>query len=433
MVQLVVSGFLRSYKEVKVFLSLLILALLPLNIHAQTQRVISGNIIDAATKEPLAFVSVALKKQLIGSLSNSEGEFDLRLAQESETDTLVISYLGYKQQLIPLKSISGALSIKLIESVLDLKEVVVRPWTADFYIRMAMRRIPKNYPNQPFITEAYYREKITENQKPIRFDEGVFKTYYPNYIDTLKTQSQLLLFKRIDNPEEIAFMSKERKKKAEKNKRKGRDTTANGGLQIDLGESFGGPESILKSSDITKNPNNFLDTNKLRSYRYEFAKSGTYNSSELMIITFESKGKVEHVRESGKIYIDMASLAIIKVESNGSFVIPAYIRPLIFLYGIGVENPSYESKTEYRQINGRWHPSSAQFYIDIHVTNKHWFEPDEHSLFQIEQVFGVNKTQTESAQPIPLNKRFKAQNKDLKSQVHNDENLKWEEVNIIRK
>lgn len=422
-----------TFKQLKWFVLLLCIFGFHVSALAQAKRIISGSITDANTKEALAFVSVSLKKQLIGSLSNEEGKFDLRLSEEFESDTLVISYLGYKAQYIALKNIKGELNIKLVESAVDLKEVVVRPWTADFYIRMAMRRIPKNYPDKPFVTEAYYREKIMENQKPIRFDEGVFKTYYPKYIDTLKTQSQLLLYRRINKPEEIAFMSKERKKKAEKNKRKGKDTTATGGLQIDLGDSFGGPENILKSSDITKNPDNFLDTNKLRSYRFEFAKSGTLNSSELMIITFESKGKVEHVRESGKIYIDVASLAIVKVESSGSFVIPVLIKPIIFLYGIGIENPTYESKTEYRQINGKWYPSSTQNYIDIHLTNKHWFDPDEHSLFQIEQVFGVNKTQTESANPIPINKRFKAQNKDLNAQVHNDENLKWDEVNIIKR
>lgn len=420
-------------KQTMLFFSLTLMIITNLNVNAQTKRVISGVIIDAATKEPLAFVSIALKKQLIGSLSNEDGKFDLRLTEEFATDTLVISYMGYKQQLIPLKNISNELMIKLVESAVDLKEVVVRPWTADFYIRMAMRRIPKNYPNKPFITEAYYRSKITENQKPISFDEGVFKTYYPNYIDTMKTQSQLLLYKRIDNPEEIEFMSKERKKKAEKNKRKGRDSTAKSGPQIDIGDSFGGPEEVLKTSNITKNPDNFLDTNKLKSYRYEFAKSGTYNSGELLIINFESKGKVEHVRERGKIYIDLASLAIMKVESSGSFVIPVLLRPIIFFYGIGIENPTYESKTEYRQINGKWYPSSAQNYIDIHLTNKHWFEPNEHSLFQIEQVFGVIKTVPEGVNPIPVNKRFKADNKDLKAQVYNDENLKWEDVNIIRR
>ncbi|MBX3165682.1 MAG: carboxypeptidase-like regulatory domain-containing protein, partial [Bacteroidetes bacterium] len=49
---------------------------------AQNKILISGNIADNATKEPLPFVSVSLKKQLIGTVSNENGNFDLYVSDE---------------------------------------------------------------------------------------------------------------------------------------------------------------------------------------------------------------------------------------------------------------------------------------------------------------------------------------------------------------
>jgi hypothetical protein len=419
--------------QIKKEIILLCFIILNLNLSSQSKRIISGSVYSATTNEALSFVSISLKKQLVGNLTNEEGKFNLQLPEEFINYTLVINYLGYKLQLIPLKFITAPLVIKLNENMLDIKEIIVRPQEPDYYIRMAMRSIPINYPNKPFQIEAYYLEKILENENVIMCNEGIFKTYYPNYIDTIKPQNQLLLFRQTENLHELSsFIGSELKKEAERKKRKGKDTTSKDASINDLTNIFSGPETILLATNITRKSNNFLDTNKLKSYHYTFAKSSSYNSSELITINFESKGKIEHVRESGKIYIDLTTLAIVKIEIRGVYVIPALIRPILFLYGVGIENPDYESKTEYRQIKGKWYPSISQNMINLNLTKKHWFKPNEHSDFKIEQVFGVNKTLTESVNPISIKKRFNPKQKNIRSQVFNDENLKWEEVNIIK-
>jgi len=70
-----------------------------------------------------------------------------------------------------------------------------------------------------------------------------------------------------------------------------------------------------------------LDSLQFKDYKYSFAKSSSYNSNELMVIDFETRGKVNHVRESGKIYIDLNSQAIVKIECKGDFIIPGIINP----------------------------------------------------------------------------------------------------------
>lgn len=427
---LVMRYFLFYMRHLTIGVSTAILFCFSLTVNAQNKQLITGVIIDASNNDPVPFASVSLKKQLIGTVSNEEGKFDFYIPEEIKDDSLMISFFGYKQQLIALHDIKGPLSIKLKASSFQLEEVVIRPMPPEYYIRMAIRKVKFNYANSPFETVAYYREKVLENKQLITLNEGAFKTYYPKYTDTLKNSHQLMLFRKAEKTSEVAFMSKERKKAEEKEKKTGKKDDKN--IEMDLGNSFGGPESILQSTNLTKKSEGSLDTLELKEYRYSFAKSSSYNNQEIMVIDFSSKGKVDHLRESGKIYLDTKSMAIIRFESSGELVIPVLIRPIIFLYGIGIGNPTYTKSISFQEVNGKWYPQNFQYDIAIALTNRHWFAPNEHSAFEIEQVFVVNRTKVDQVNPIPANKRFDSK-KDMPSQVFNDESLSWEGLNIIKK
>lgn len=397
---------------------------------AQEKRLVTGRVTDASNGEAIPFANVSLKKQLIGIVTNDAGSFDFYIPEEADADTLMISFFGYRPTLIAVKAVSGPLQVKLQQNALELQEVVVRPLQPQEYIRMAMRRLKINYPTEPFGSEAYYREKATENKSVVKCDEGVFKTYYPNYQDTVKNQHQLLLYRQGEKLSEVQFMKKERDEKAEKEKKTGKKQKNS--LDIDLTSSFGGPENILKGASLTRDPAACLDTLHLKSYNYVFAKSSTYNNKELLVIDFDTKGKVNHVREEGKIYIDLATFAIVKLESHGDIVIPVLLRPVIFMYGIGIENPSYQKSLEFQQVKNKWYPKNIQYNVNINLTNRHWFKPNEHSDFVIEGVFTVNKIKIDQPASVPVARRFSPK-KEMKDQVFNDDGLSWEGLNIIKK
>lgn len=414
---------------------------------AQEKVLVTGSVVDAVSGEALPFVTVSLKKQMIGIVTNETGRFDLFIPANLTEDTLVINYMGYKPQYYKVKSIQSPLNIRLQQSAIGLNEVIVKPQPPEFYIKLAILSIKNNYANTPFESHAYYREKVLENKNFVKCNEGIFKTFCPNYLDTVKSQHQLLLFRQEKDIHEVEFMAKERKeaeekeqrkaeRKNEKNRKKGKPEDAKPGEAntpaVDLASSFGGPESILSQGDITRHPSGFLDTSEFKNYKYSFAKSSSYNNNELMVIDFKSKGKVDHMRQEGRIYLDVSTYAIVKVESKGDLVIPVIIRPILFLYGIGIENPSFETVIEFQQVKARWYPKNIQYNVNINLTNKHWFKRDEHSDFVIEGVYTVNKLKVEGVSPIPVSKRFDAK-KDMSKQVYNDEGLTWDGINIIKK
>jgi hypothetical protein len=397
---------------------------------AQTTRTLTGFVVDAKTGDALPFVAISLKSAHSGIVSNEGGKFDFQIPIEINNDTLLFNSFGYRRAAIALSAIEGPLSIRLQQNILQLQEVEVRPQPAAFYVLMALRKFKQNYPSQAFQSIAYFRENVTENNAFVQFDECVFKTYCPNFTDTVQNQDQLLLHRRTETLEEVQFMKKERDKAEKKKQETGKESKQT--IDIDLTSALGGPKNILKSARLDKENASYLDSTQLKEYSFAFAKPSSYDQSEVMVIEFKSKGKVDHVRESGKLYLDRNSLAIIRIESSGDLVIPILIKPVLFMVGLSIENPSFVSTVIFQQADNHWYPQQIQNKMNFELERRHWFGKNEHSIFDIDQAYVVNQLRLNNVAPIPADKRFKGSD-DMDKEVHNDENIKWETVNVIKR
>jgi len=429
--------------KIKKLSGLLLLAIFLLNttLYAQEQRLITGTIEDAVTKLPIPFATITLKNALIGTVSNENGKFDLYIPKDITDDRILAICLGYQYQDFDLTTIQSPLFINLIPSTVELKEVAVSPLPPTYYIKLAMSQIKENYPQDPFLSTAYYREKVMENENFIRCNEGVFKSYYPNFQDTVKNQHQLLLYRKVDDLKQISFMQKERDKDAAKEKKKEAKAIKKGKTvktkeekdeQLKIAEMFGGPERILALANLSKNASNYLDSTEFKNYNYSFAKTSSYKDVSIMVINFKSKGKNDHVRESGKIYLDISTNAIVKTESKGEFSIPTVVRPVLFVMGLGIENPTWEGSREFQQVNNRWYPKNVEYTINLNVEKKRMFSANDNSNFIIEGIFTVNKLQLSGAKQIEVPKRYIA-SKNMEEQVHNEDGITWSGINIIKK
>src|SRR5699024_10230909 len=83
---------------------------------------VAGTVVDAGSGEPLPGVNIAVKGTTTGTSSDADGEFELTLT--SPQDTLVISYIGYKTQNIPVAG-QESLTIDLQAPAIDGEELVV--------------------------------------------------------------------------------------------------------------------------------------------------------------------------------------------------------------------------------------------------------------------------------------------------------------------
>ena len=68
------------------------------------QSTITGKVIDANSKEGLSFATITIPNTLFGTVTNIDGEFDLKLTEK--VDKVQASYIGYADQIIDLKEVS---------------------------------------------------------------------------------------------------------------------------------------------------------------------------------------------------------------------------------------------------------------------------------------------------------------------------------------
>lgn len=84
------------------------------------QRVVSGKIYDAQTKEPLIGANVYIPGTLTGTLTDAAGQFSLN----TDAPTLEISYIGYEVQKVTVPA-DGVLNLAVPPAALSLEAVVV--------------------------------------------------------------------------------------------------------------------------------------------------------------------------------------------------------------------------------------------------------------------------------------------------------------------
>jgi len=101
-------------------------------------------VINAQTDEPLESVHIVNLNQVIGTITNEEGEFSITAAAN---DTLYFSYLGFKSQKIRVTNDMLKFKdtkVSLTELAYALEEVIVTPYQLTGYLEIDVKNLPIN-------------------------------------------------------------------------------------------------------------------------------------------------------------------------------------------------------------------------------------------------------------------------------------------------
>lgn len=126
---------------------------------AFSQTTISGNVTDAGSGEGLAGVNIVVKGSVAGTITNSAGDFSLKVNQPLPF-TITLSFVGYKTQEIQVTDANASsISVKLEEQVLLGQEVVV-----------AASRVEESILKSPVTIEKMDILSIRQNAAPDFYD-----------------------------------------------------------------------------------------------------------------------------------------------------------------------------------------------------------------------------------------------------------------------
>jgi len=298
------------------------------SVHYNTYR---GKIVDKLNNSPLAYADITVEGENTSTVSNSHGEFVIKVSKESKAENIVISHLGYKNLLVPFNSLKHRHNILRVEPVaVILNQVYIRPGPVDQIVRKVLENVEKNYPQKPNQMTGFYREFIKKRNHYVSLSEAVLGIYKASYRGLLNDQVRIIRGRKGSNVRRM-------------------DTL--------LFKLQGGPATGLLL-DIIKNPYVLLNYNMLLQYKFNLVNEVKKNGHVYYVIHFEPISKTGVPLYSGKFYIDVNTYALAAAD-----------------FYLELDNPAEAAKLfiKKKPFGARVTPTSAHYIVNYHEQNGKWY------------------------------------------------------------
>ncbi|MDR1723312.1 MAG: carboxypeptidase-like regulatory domain-containing protein [Tannerella sp.] len=251
--------------------------------------VISGVVKDIRTKKTLENVNVTALGTNVGTVTNADGEFSLKINKSLDVSRISFSNIGYLNSIISIsKNSSKGRVFNLTPESYLLSEVQVFSWrNPRDLIKAAIEKIETNYEAKPNKLTGFYRETVQKGRKYINISEAVIEMYKSPYKQSSDhDQVKILKGRKLISP-------------------KLSDT-----LSVKL---LGGP-NLPVFLDIVKNPDLLLSEEILPYYAYKMGEAVSIDGQLQFVVNFEPQMIMNFPLYIGTFYIDRETLSITRVE-----------------------------------------------------------------------------------------------------------------------
>jgi hypothetical protein len=248
---------------------------------------ISGVAKDLNTHQKIVFASVSVPGTDIGTVTNSEGEFTLKVKKSLSAQFFEISHLGYVNKKFEINSSVGNDKVFYLEQhIFPLKELTVRPKEPRDIVSAALKNTRLNYSERPNMMTGFYRESIKQGHDYLSISEAVVDIAKAPY--TNMQNDQVKIFKG----------------------RKGTNVKKADTLAVKL---LGGPNVALML-DIIKNNDLIISLDSLDNYNYELTSIVNIDDKPNYVISFSPAVIKSYPLFNGKLYITTDNLAVTMAE-----------------------------------------------------------------------------------------------------------------------
>ena len=319
---------------------------------------VSGRVIDSETSRPIAAASVNLDGTRISIITNTEGDFTLKMpANQANNGKIVVSHLGYVISETPVSAFPAddkALTIRLIPMSLQLDPAVIRAVDPLVLFRTAYARVKDNYPTERIGMTTFYREMIRkDNSKYLVLNEAIVDVDKSSYSGFGADRAAIY---------------------------KGRGSV-NVNSADTLFVKFQGGITTALAIDMVKNPFLGLDLyTACEAYKFTLGEMANIDDTPFYTIEFTPVKREFEYMYSGTIYIDMESYAIARMEFQIN--LSDYTREdaaKLFIVStpartrFSIDHASYT--INYKKVDGKW-------YFDYSKTDLGFYARKTRSLFR---------------------------------------------------
>ena len=315
----------------------------------QTLLTFRGKVVDAETGNPLVFASVAVKETNVATITNIDGEFIIKIAETQTSRNLEVTYLGYKNKVVPLTDlrVEGYKNvISMTSAPIPIREIIVKPVDPEVIVRNAIGRIGKNYIDEPNLMTAFYRETIRKNRTYVSIGEAVVEIFKAPYNNDLRYDGARIY-----------------------KGRKGSDVEK---MDTVLFKLQGGPVSVMQL-DLVKNTESVLTMDAMKYYDYSLSTVIEIDDRPHYVITFKQKPSVDMPLFLGNLYIETSTYAITEAEfgfnmEDKDAVSSIFIKKKPLGMQVAPEVATYRVK--YREQDGKWYFAYSRAEVRFKVNWK---------------------------------------------------------------
>lgn len=258
----------------------------------KTEFTVSGVVRDKESRKKLENVAVSLVGTPIGTVTNAEGVFSLKIPHMDTIPQLELSHIGYMNARFSASAPEGSnnmyATILMIPIALQLNEVVAYGNTARRIVEEALERIPKNYPSGESMTSAFYRETVQKGHRYISISEAMLDVYKTSYRQRTSDRDKV----QIDKARKLLSQKQS-------------DTL---GVKV-----VGGPNLPL-FMDVVKNAYALFDEETLDYYSFVQEPSVFIDDRLQYVISFRPRVKLDYALYVGRVFIDREHLAFTRAE-----------------------------------------------------------------------------------------------------------------------
>ena len=307
---------------------------------------LSGKIVDDKKENPIKYASVSLVNKPIGTISNVDGNFLLKIHPDFIRDSIVISCMGYAQMMMPAYKILDEDVIVMRPVSIRIKEVKVTATTPERLLSHIRENLSLNYSDDSKLMTAFYRETIQQDNNYINVSEAVIEILKAPYSNALRNDL-VRVIKGRRSPDVKPFQ------------------WLNFKLQ-------GGPFTITRL-DIVKTVESFIHEEYQNSYDYNISRVIWYNENPVYILEFKPIAEFDDLGFVGEIYVHRETFAIIHVNFryNKSGLKNAE-SVMIKRKPKGVKaKPTYTNyEINYQQYLDKWHLANVKASVKFKVRSR---------------------------------------------------------------
>lgn len=348
-----------------------------------SQVELKNKVVDFGTLLPIESANVYIQNTTIGSITNTDGKFVLFVPKQHETDTLIISSIGYKSFKTPVNEFDNSAEIYLEEDVASLDEVLLigetRPKTGNDIVLRALEKLSVNLPDSSYIQKGFLRHKERNTKEFKWLIESAITLYDSSYASTSKKNLKINVdevrksydLRDVDSLFTYASYLKDKSSrfniKAKNLKRDTIKTTSlvkaikwNDDRINGLDNLFQGKLNLIRNSNISKA---LFDENVLERHQFELDTILVDNEREIYKIKIsngeeyvglDTKGIYnEGFHAKGWIYIYWDNYAIKQIEYELVAASEAQKRRSKSLFGT---NLNHKLVITYTDINDKMYP-----------------------------------------------------------------------------